>query len=310
MEPGLIIRPARASDRRAMERICAHTWERGDYIPEVWDEWLADGRGSVIVGEVGKRVVALSRIVFQTPDQVWLEGMRVDPDYRGRGIATRFLDYSLAYAWQHGTQIVRLGTSNRNEAVQRMVGRAGMARVGTYVLWAAGPLAKGELPLVLTSGHAAEVTSFLQASPLRGCIPDLYSVDWVWQELTATQLARFLDRGEIVARRSQEGTLAAVALVVQEQYDGVTWIGFLDGQAAAVTELARSIRVQAAQAGAARVEMMLPDVAWLREAVAAAGFGFGDWEGELWIFERRLSPPSSSLAAANSDVLTESRSRS
>jgi len=271
---------------------------------------LADERGSVIVGEVEKRVVALSRIVFHSPDQVWLEGMRVDPDFRGRGIATRFLDYSLAYAQQQGAQVVRLGTSSRNEAVQRMVARAGMQRVGTYVLWAAGPLASGELPLTLTPDHAAEVGAFLQASPLRGCIPDLYSVDWVWQELTATRLARFLDRGEIVARLSQEGTLAALALVVHEQYDGVTWIGILDGQAAAATELARSIRVQAAQAGAARVEMMLPDVTWLRDAVAAAGFGPGDWEGELWIFEHRLSPASSRLPAASSHLFPESRGRS
>jgi hypothetical protein len=34
---------------------------------------------------------------------------------------------------------------------------------------------------------------------------------------------------------------------------------------------------------------MLPEVAWLREAFRRTGYGFGDWEGELWIFQRRLT---------------------
>ena len=85
------IRPARPEDRPAIERICAHTWEWGDYIPEVWDDWLAEGdrgEGHALVGEVEGFVVALSKVTLQTPDQVWLEGMRVDPDCRQRhGVA-------------------------------------------------------------------------------------------------------------------------------------------------------------------------------------------------------------------------------
>ena len=59
METELTIRPARPDDRPAMERICAHTWDWGDYVPEVWDDWLAQGGGmGVIVGELAGRVGA------------------------------------------------------------------------------------------------------------------------------------------------------------------------------------------------------------------------------------------------------------
>ena len=53
MDEELIIRLAQSADRPAMERVCAHTWEWGDYIPEVRDDWLADERGAVLVGELG-----------------------------------------------------------------------------------------------------------------------------------------------------------------------------------------------------------------------------------------------------------------
>jgi hypothetical protein len=58
MQTGMIIRPARPGDRPAMERICVQTWEWGDYIPEVWDDWLADEQGLPIVCELEGRVVA------------------------------------------------------------------------------------------------------------------------------------------------------------------------------------------------------------------------------------------------------------
>jgi hypothetical protein len=63
----------------------------------------------------------------------------------------------------------------------------------------------------------------------------------------------------------------------------------VDGQPWAVTVLGLALRAHAAQLGAQKVQVMLPDLGWLRDALAAAGFGFGDWEGNLWIYERQLA---------------------
>jgi len=289
--PLLIIRPARSDDRPAMERICAHTWDGGDYIPEVWDDWLADERGVMIVGELdapGGQVVALQKITFQTPSQVWLEGMRVDPDYRGQGIAGRFLEYSLAYAGEHGARVVRLGTGDYNKPVHTLTARAGMEHVGTCVLWSAEPLAGGPGPAILAPEHAGQVRAFLQESPVLAHSHGLYSAHWAWQELSIEQAIQFLEGGQVAAQLTPDGELAALALVLFEPGDDAVWIGLADGQPSAVTTLATAIRAHTAQLGAQRVRTMLPDVGWLRDAFGAAGYGPGDWEGELWIFESRL----------------------
>jgi hypothetical protein len=34
---------------------------------------------------------------------------------------------------------------------------------------------------------------------------------------------------------------------------------------------------------------MLPDLEGLRDAFGAAGYAYGNWKGELWIFERRFA---------------------
>ncbi len=290
MDTELIIRPARSADRPAMERICAHTWDWGDYIPEVWDDWLADGRGLVIVGERAGHMVALSRITFTAEDEVWLEGMRVDPHYRGQGIAAQFLDYSLAQARARGARVVRLGTGGHNTAVHAIVARAGMHRIGSFVLLVAEASLGESQPTLLTRRQAAQVQSFLRNSPVLAHTHGLYSVEWAWQELSDDRITQFLDEGRVAAQCAADGQLLALATVHLQPADDEMWVGFADGQIEAVVELATAVRAYAASLSAVKVRVMLPDLAWLRDAFRAAGYGLGDWEGELWIFERYLPP--------------------
>jgi GNAT superfamily N-acetyltransferase len=294
MDGELIFRRARAEDRAAMERICAHTWDMGDYIPEVWDEWLADDEGPLLVGELDGQVVTLNKITWQPSGQIWLEGMRVDPEFRRRGISVRSLDFSLAYAREHKARVVRLSTGGQNLPVHTVVARAGMEHIGIYVLWTAEPLTGDWLqPLFLTPDQAPQVHAFLANGLVMAHTHGLYNMNWAWQELSAERVAQHLNEGQVLAQSAPDGRVAALAIVQFDVEDRHLWVSFVDGQAAAVTALAGGIRTYAAQLGAERVQVMLPDLAWLRDAFQAAGYGFGDWEGELWIFEYRLSasPP-------------------
>jgi GNAT superfamily N-acetyltransferase len=289
METAMIIRPARPGDRPAMERICAHTWEWGDYIPEAWDDWLEDEQGQLIVGELAGSVVALSMIAFEAPGQIWLEGMRVDPEYRRRGIAEQFLDHSIAFARERGARVVRLGTSSHNAPVHIVTARAGMVRVGAYLLWIADPLPGGPDPVFLSAERADQVRAFLHDSPVMAHTHGLYSVHWAWQELSPARIDQFLKEGQFAARLAADGQLAAIATLHPDPEYKELWLSFAGGEAAAVTELATTVRAYAARLGAEKVQVMVPDLGWLRDALAEAGYGSGDRESELWIFERWLS---------------------
>lgn len=288
MDGELIIRRAQADDRAEVERICAHTWDDGDYIPEVWDEWLADPRAVMQIGEVDGQVVALNRIVFQSPDQAWFEGMRVDPERRRQGIGWRFMEHDLAYARERGAKVVRLATSHSNTAVHTMVTRVGMRRIGAGKLLVAEATPDGPLPAILGPEQAGQVEAFLRRSSVLAHMHGLYDCGWAWQALSAERVAEMLATGQMAAVLTPEGEPAALAAVVTSLEGGEMWIGYADGQPEAVTALAAALRAQAARLGRPRVEAMLPDLPWLREAFRAAGYDQGSWKGELWIFERRL----------------------
>lgn len=288
MVEDLCIRPARPEDRAAMERICAHTWDSGDYIQEIWDDWLAGEDGLLLVAELGGQVVSLNKVTIQPAGQIWLEGMRVDPEYRGRGIASRCLDWNLAFARERGARVVRLATGSHNTAVHLMTARVGMDHVGTYILRTAEPLPGGLRPAIPGTEMAGPVAALLENGPVLAKTRCLYSADWAWQELSARRLVELLDSGQVVARVDGSGNLAAVVTMHHHAGDDEMWIGVAEGQPQAVADLAMAIRAEAAAVGVARVRIMLPELPWLREAFQTAGFGPGDWDGEMWLMERFL----------------------
>jgi GNAT superfamily N-acetyltransferase len=301
MDTELRIRRARPGDRPAMEHICAHTWEGDDYVPEVWEEWLADPGGALIVGEIeedGSRVVALSKITFQPAGQVWLEGMRVDPGYRGRGIAGRFLEYSFDYARDRGARVVRLATAGDNTPVHKLMARTGMTHVGVYNLWGAEPLPEGEIPVFLEPGQAPAARAFLQESAVLCACHGLYILDWAWQSFSDARLDHFLATGGLAAETAPGGQIRALALVDRDPEDDEAWLGYADGQPGALAALLRRARAWTAHQGASSIRVMVPHVPHLRQALSEAGYGVGDWEDEMWVFERQMTAASEAVEEA------------
>jgi hypothetical protein len=61
----LKFRHAKQSDKNNLLRFCTNTFEWGDYIEEVWDEWYSDPNGYLIIAEENEVIAAVSH-VYQT----------------------------------------------------------------------------------------------------------------------------------------------------------------------------------------------------------------------------------------------------
>src|SRR6266567_4449251 len=108
--PTLEIRPAQPEDREAVLAFCQQTWDWGDYIEFVWDEWLHDKQGVLYVATFDQQPVGIAHLHMLTQTDAWLEGMRVDPAHRHQGIATALNNAMLAEAMRRGATVARLIT--------------------------------------------------------------------------------------------------------------------------------------------------------------------------------------------------------
>ena len=108
-------------------------WEGEDYVPYVWEERLADSEGLLAIAQYGSAIVAMSKLTQIDTNQWWLEGLRVHPDFQGRGVASRLHEYLLEYWRRHGSGIIRLATFFNREPIKHLAMRSGFHPVASYI---------------------------------------------------------------------------------------------------------------------------------------------------------------------------------
>src|SRR5207244_6885040 len=62
----------------------------------------------------------------------WLEGVRIHPAFRGKGLASLLGKKSMKYASRFGVSAFRLASSSRNKAAHRQVAKMGFSEVARF----------------------------------------------------------------------------------------------------------------------------------------------------------------------------------
>jgi GNAT superfamily N-acetyltransferase len=129
----IAVRRARAADKDVVLAFASQTWDGWDYIPEVWDEWLTADDGVLLVATTqddDDRPIAITRLAVLSRDEGWLEGIRVDPALRGRGVATNLQIAELAWARAHDLRVLRYLTGQGNEGSIKLGAHHGFRTIG------------------------------------------------------------------------------------------------------------------------------------------------------------------------------------
>ena len=100
MEP--TIREAKPADKPFIEEIARLTWGGGDYLAMVFEDWLGD---NFYVLELDGKVIGTAKLTLLPCGVGWLEGLRVHPNYRGRGYGKLLHEFML----KRGEELAREG---------------------------------------------------------------------------------------------------------------------------------------------------------------------------------------------------------
>ena len=279
------VRPAQPEDREQVLAFCARTFEWGDYIGDVWDRWINDPAGPLLVAVVDSQVVGTGKVTMTSGSEAWLEGLRVNPSFRGQGLAQAMYEAAETTARKRWAKVARYATFSSNTAIHNLSERFGYRRVARFIEFAA-PAEAGPLPERLRQEDAGAAEVLLATAAGLASSGGLYAGGWHCQELRGGRLREHIVNGEAYAVHWDRRPVA-VALLAGGELGAALRLGYLGGNPAAVAALARQIRAVAAVGGWERVEVVLAAIEPLEEAVRAAGYE-PSWDQEVWIYERRL----------------------
>lgn len=277
----LTIRPAHAADRDAVFAMIATVWDGDDYIPQVWDSWLGATTGPLLVGTLDGRVVALSKLTALTTSEDWLEGVRVDPDYRGRGLARTMIRHCVDVSRERGG-VLRYSTSSRNLTMQRLGVELGFTLAYAPDWYGATATVGTPQTRALPPASLPALLDRLEGSRLLALTGGLYTYNWNSVELTEERLRERLAAGQVVGLPGG----SAWAIRVPSRWGGA-WIAHAEGRSDELARLFTALRrTDEPFEGEAFIRAHVPADAPQLPALHEAGYTLGDHAA--CIFEYRL----------------------
>lgn len=180
----LTFRKASEGDIPEIVSFTMDTWDWGDYIPEVIGRWVAEGRAYVATLEGRIVAVAAMKLVGKS---AYLQGLRVRPELRGRGIGEAMTRFLLDEARRAGASVATLLVAEWNVPSHGLVKKVGFKE--RLVIYGGRP-AGGVVGRCLSGLEAYEaVAEALGRTRGYACLPD---EPWVCTAVTPWDL---LSRG-------------------------------------------------------------------------------------------------------------------
>jgi GNAT superfamily N-acetyltransferase len=192
----VVCRPALPLDTTDVMEFTKKIWEGDDYIPYVWEKWLNDSDGLMAVAEFGGRAVGMSKLTRLSPADWWMEGLRVDPEYEGRGIASRLHRYMLETWVRTGGGVLRLVTSSKREAVHHLCNKAGFSKPCEFAAYSAPAIRDNDPDFVpVNEKEVDQALAALKSSPVLPLFCGLIDLYWSWSRPHSWMIAESIQRG-------------------------------------------------------------------------------------------------------------------
>jgi hypothetical protein len=209
VSPAIVCRPALPMDTLQVMDLSSHIWEGHDYLPFVWEAWLAEPYGLLTVAEYGGRIAGVGKLTYLSPGQWWLEGLRVHPEFEGRGVASHINDYLLDIWQQNGGGTVRLTTSSERVKVHSLAAHRGFIKTGEYSVYGAASLQEPvERFTPLQSKDIPDALDLVLHSPVFSLQNGLMDYGWRWGVPCLEGLEMAVNAGHAWWWQGRRGVLA------------------------------------------------------------------------------------------------------
>lgn len=266
-------RPATDDDYEAVVAFTEDTWdeldvETSDYLPDIYHEFIAGENNLTIVADAGDAIAGIGQFVMLSEYEGWVQGMRVNPDYRGQGVASGINDVLFEWGRDQGAVVVRNMVFSWNEAGLGQSRANGFEPV-TEFRWL-NPEPESEAATVDSEADPDQAFAFWSNCDAREHLGGLtldMDESWAMCDLTREILARAADETALLTVEDSTGTtgLSYRTRTFETETDEggtVTWAEYGVGawtDVDAGRDLLDQIKADAAAAGADRTRVLIPE---------------------------------------------------
>ncbi|EPA04303.1 GNAT family N-acetyltransferase [Candidatus Nitrosarchaeum limnium] len=189
----IMIREANNSDKSPILNFCKNTFSWGDYIQYVWNYWLAEGNLFVIEK---KQPVGICHAIF-SKNQVWVEGIRINPDNHRQGLASKLVHHVESIAKEKQISFSYMLIDIENSSSLEMAKNLNYKIYETWNFYSILPQ--------ITHGHNIEFGQIPHTKKITH-----YVKSWRWLVLDEKSLIQLYKQNKIIVANNSGDTSIAI----------------------------------------------------------------------------------------------------
>ncbi len=252
-------------------------------MPKVWDDWLKENNGLLLVATVRGTPVGVAHGSFQTRDVAWLEGVRVHEQYRGLGIAGKLNMALTRWASKKGARVARLCTGSSNIASRKHLERVKFKLLQTFQrLDSRRKLANRPPGVVRPRRLTRGLWNWLQARPEFVENRAMYSDGWTWHPLSQAVLRRHSAEGRVLLTVRKDSPSSCCIFLDDDRR---LTAGFAAGDLKDLTRSLRMLRFMMSRGSHEKVRVLLPTKSPLGQVLEHSGF---EKTAKILVYEKFL----------------------
>ena len=195
----MMIRTAKSSDKLHILKFCKNTFSWGDYIQDVWDYWLSEGNLLVVEKTIP---IGTCHVLF-SKNQVWIEGIRINSNFRRQGLASNLIIKVESLATQKQIPISLMLIDTENLPSILMTQRLGYEINQTWKFYS----------LLPQKNNSHEIS---YGNPIRNNEFSHYVKSWRWIPLDNKILSSLNSENCII--HSNKGNNQAIAILADSEH--------------------------------------------------------------------------------------------
>lgn len=267
------VRPGRPDDARAIAAFTTDTFSWGDYVANEFPEWLEEPDSALPVATDDDDVaVALARVRMLSPREGWLSAARVHPQHRRQGLGSALNRWAVDWVQERGGRVCRLQIETDNVAAHNQVVGLGYRPVLSAAVYErltrpapdsnGSPLRPAPERLVRAARAESDLAYITwSTSDLGRRARGMFAIEpWAWRVLAEADLRTgplwACPSGWALAETDEDGLVVRWMACTADDIERLLQ---------AIIDLAREQEARA-------VQLVLPVVDWVAEALRRFGF--------------------------------------
>ncbi len=206
-----MIRNANASDKSHILKFCKDTFSWGDYVDQVWDFWLSEDHLFLFKKQFP---VGICHALY-TKDQIWIEGIRIDPNFRKQKIASELVKHAESIGEKKNIQFSYMLIDTENTLSISMANSLDYDVFQTWNFYSLMPKQN--------SNYDVSFEKYLNRS-----LYSQYVKSWRWFSIDDIILSKFYEQNKII-KSDIDGNESIAILTDSEHFDKTLIVTLFSG---------------------------------------------------------------------------------